>query len=263
MKHKHHILFLKIALFYITLSLFSTAQSHTPPIAPAGQITNFLGTWVNTNSNTRGIKKVIILNRGAQQKVHAYGACSPRACDWGERNAYAYGSNVSSNLRTSTRIMTATYKKGFSTTQLVMRRIGRFLHVESFTRFTDRSGRSNYYSHAKFKRLPIIRPLVAPRQLSPANHAVFNIYPRKTTLRWSKVPGAKRYGLEIDCFHCCESGKWCSAVGRKFKVVDNLVAQSYTFEYVGAQKGRWRVWSIDANGHKSPVSPWRYFQHKR
>ena len=263
MKHKRHILFFKIALFYITLSLLSIAQSRTPVPLPAGQIANFAGTWVNTNSNTRGIKKVIISNRGAQQKVRTYGACSPRACDWGQKNAYAYGDNVSSNLRTSTRVMTATYKKGFSTTQLVMRRTGRFLQVESFTRFTDGSGRSNYLSRAQFKRLQAIRPLVAPRQLSPANNAVFNIFPRKTTLKWSRVSAARKYGVEIDCLHCCESGKWCSAVGRKFKVADNLATQTYTFNYVGAQKGRWRVWSIGANGRKSPVSPWRYFKHKR
>jgi len=38
------------------------------------------GTWINKDSNTRGITKVIISKNGSQ--IHTYGKCHPRDCDW-------------------------------------------------------------------------------------------------------------------------------------------------------------------------------------
>jgi hypothetical protein len=32
---------------------------------------------------------------------------------------------------------------------------------------------------------------------------------------------------------------------------------------VGAQPGRWRVWAVDDDGHQSPKSNWRYFEHQK
>jgi hypothetical protein len=105
--------------------------------------------------------------------------------------------------------------------------------------------------------------LSAPRQLSPANGAVFSHYPRTTTLRWSAISGAAKYTVEIDCYHCCQANKWCTDVGRTHKLVPNLRATTYTLNFVGAQPGRWRVWAVDTAGREGRKSDWREFRYTR
>jgi hypothetical protein len=105
--------------------------------------------------------------------------------------------------------------------------------------------------------------LSSPKQISPANGAVFSHYPRKTTLKWHAVSGAKSYTVEIDCFHCCTSNKWCTEVGRTWKVAKNLTRISYTFNFIGAQPGRWRVWAVGDDGQEGPKSEWWEFQYTR
>ncbi|MCK4528327.1 choice-of-anchor D domain-containing protein, partial [candidate division WOR-3 bacterium] len=105
--------------------------------------------------------------------------------------------------------------------------------------------------------------ILTPTQLSPADGSVFSNYPRKTTLEWSAVPGATSYTVEIDCYHCCQSGKWCTDVGKTYKLVPNIKATSYTFNFVGAQPGRWRVWAVDAIGQERPKTGWWEFRYTR
>lgn len=109
----------------------------------------------------------------------------------------------------------------------------------------------------------LVRPLAAPRQVSPSNGQIFNHYPRKTVLRWQPVGGAESYTVEIDCFQCCQAGKWCSDVGGKTSIVSNLTTPRYTFNFVGAQPGRWRVYAVGKNNQKSPVTPWWEFRYTR
>lgn len=103
--------------------------------------------------------------------------------------------------------------------------------------------------------------LTAPAQLSPADGSVFSIYPRSTTVTWSQVSGAASYTVEVDCYHCCQADQWCTDVGQTWDVVPGLTQTSYTFNYVGAQPGRWRVWAIDANGQAGPKSGWWGFSY--
>ncbi len=108
-----------------------------------------------------------------------------------------------------------------------------------------------------------VQGISTPTQLSPADGSVFSNYPRTTTLKWSAVPGVASYTVEIDCYHCCEANQWCTDVGKTWKVVPNLATTSYTFDFVGAQPGRWRVWTVDANGQVSPKSSWWGFTYTR
>jgi C1A family cysteine protease len=107
--------------------------------------------------------------------------------------------------------------------------------------------------------------LPAPVQISPANGSTFNNYPRKTTLKWRAVPGATKYAVQIDCYHCCVSGKWCTEVAGKegYGVVSNVMSTQYTFNFVGAQPGRWRVWAVDAAGVYGKKSGWWGFKYTR
>lgn len=102
-----------------------------------------------------------------------------------------------------------------------------------------------------------------PTQLAPPDGSVFDTYPRTTTLQWSEVASAASYTVEIDCMGCCAPGQWCRDVGQVWVVVPGITATSYTFDFVGAQPGRWRVWSVDAEGNEHPVSPWWRFEYTR
>ena len=103
--------------------------------------------------------------------------------------------------------------------------------------------------------------LGVPTQLSPANNSHFTHYPRKVTLRWKAVRFAQSYDVEIDCLHCRKVGQWDSENGPAWKVVSNLKALSYMFNFVGDNKGRWRV-RAGRGTQKGNWSAWRYFDFK-
>ena len=77
----------------------------------------------------------------------------------------------------------------------------------------------------------------------------------------SRVEGADSYVLEVDCLDCCESGKWCSELGRS-SVLENLKEPRYSFNFNGDHRGRWRVWAT-AGFRESEKSPWRDFSFER
>jgi hypothetical protein len=41
--------------------------------------------------------------------------------------------------------------------------------------------------------------------------------------------------------------------------VKHVKGTQYTFEFVGAQPGRWRVWAVDAGGKEGPKTGWWEF----
>lgn len=224
-------------------------------------INQFLGKWKNVNPNTRGLTTLEITMQGANVFVHAWGQCEPQDCDWQKIQGYAYANNVSANLLGTALAVTALYKTGFSETVVVLHPAGNQLRADVFTRFTDNSGRSNYTHSDIFNRVP--QGLAAPVQVSPANGSVFNIFPRSTKLDWNPVQGAAHYGVEIDCLGCCQAGKWCTDVGGKYLLLPSIDVTQYSFNFVGAQPGRWRVWAIDAQGNPGPKSPWWGFSYTK
>jgi hypothetical protein len=119
------------------------------------------------------------------------------------------------------------------------------------------NGQITVFDDLRFE--PALMP--APVQTSPADGTVFSHFPRATTLTWNAVPGAASYVVEIDCFHCTQAGQWSSDVGPPWIIVPGLTTNSYTFDFVGAQPGRWRVWAVDANGVKGQVSGWFEFSY--
>lgn len=119
--------------------------SIAPEIAPPTGILS--GNWVNVDPATRSIVRVNFAGTGVSLKVHAYGACSPTPCDWGAVTAHSYAANVSSAV---TIAFTATYTTSFSQIVLAGHVSRGLLTVDSFTRFTDGSSRSDYTSHDTF-----------------------------------------------------------------------------------------------------------------
>jgi len=102
--------------------------------------------------------------------------------------------------------------------------------------------------------------LGAPKLLSPAAGATFSHFPRETTLVWSEVPGAASYTLEWDYKG---SDAWASeqrgGPGTKLRTTVPTVS----FQFIGAQAGRWRVWTVDAKGVEGEKSDWREFTYTR
>jgi hypothetical protein len=108
-------------------------------VSPAALV----GTWNNTDSATRDLVKIIIAASGKNITVEAFGACVPTPCVWGSVPGFAYAANVSSTPAVA---FTAQYKFSFAQVIVVGHLNGKQLDVETFTEFTDSSGRSNLYT---------------------------------------------------------------------------------------------------------------------
>jgi hypothetical protein len=114
-----------------------------PKVPLAVVATPILGTWVNCDHQTRGLIRIMITAAGNEINLHAFGACSPTPCDWGQVNGLVYADNVTATPAVA---FTAVYTFAFKQTTLVGHLRNGALMVESFDHFTDKSGRADYYS---------------------------------------------------------------------------------------------------------------------
>jgi hypothetical protein len=112
-------------------------------------LASLVGTWVNVNAATRDIVKVVLANNGGSLEVHAFGACSPTPCDWGQVKGQAYAASVAGGAAVA---FTANYGFSFKNTILTGHRNGEHLIVDDFNVFTDGSGRSPYFTEGTFKK---------------------------------------------------------------------------------------------------------------
>jgi hypothetical protein len=99
--------------------------------------------------------------------------------------------------------------------------------------------------------------LPAPNLVAPIDGTIFNNYPRTTTLEWAAVPGASKYIVEIEA--CNRNKAECFTL----KPLREAKSTTYSFNFVGSQPGRWRVWAIDANGQAGVKSDWWSFTYTR
>ena len=107
---------------------------------------------------------------------------------------------------------------------------------------------------------PIDPSLPAPKLISPADGEVFDIYPRRTTCQWEPSPGAVSYILEWDYSY---NGVWDAGAKKRPGAGFPVNGTQYTFDFVGAQPGRWRVWPVSATGRRGAHSEWRTFRYTR
>ena len=250
------------------------------PLVAAASLDDFAGEWRNSDPNTSGVTRLDVRVAGASVTVQAWGKCHPEDCDWGRVPATAYGPNVSADLQASAQSLAATFQTGFSQTLMILDAApGGRLRAQVLTRFTDNSGRKNYRELYSFVRAPMaasvarVTPalkaaaaamlLPAPVQVGPSDGISFDRYPRTTTLTWRPVPAAASYGVEIDCYNCCEAGRWCADLGKQWKMETGITSTRYVFDFVGAQPGRWRVWAVGANGQAGNRSGWWEFRYTK
>jgi len=111
-----------------------------------------LGTWVNTSPASPSIRKIVIgRNPAGTLSVSAFGACVPTLCAWGKITGITFGTAISS---ASGRTFLAPYQFGFAKKLAdgALNATGTVLTVQTYTEFTDGSGRSNYVSTDTFTR---------------------------------------------------------------------------------------------------------------
>src|SRR5947207_14176448 len=131
MVKRQKILGLMLALFVTVVVLVSANQE------------DFVGTWINVDSETDGLTKLVISKEDNNWKIQGWGKCHPADCDWGKIDLKLVGTSVSDK---SFEHGFAVWEKDFATTYLNLKKDGKQLVVETITIFKDRSGRSSYRS---------------------------------------------------------------------------------------------------------------------
>lgn len=233
---------LSLAISIFILSAGSTAFA---------QLNQFPGRWKNVNPTTDGITALDIRLTSASLRVRAWGQCHPNDCDWGEVSAFAYSPGINESLNHAAKAISAVFSTSFSETLLIIEPApANHLRAEVFTRFTDNSGRMNFKSAYTFAT-----GLPAPKLISPNSGVEFDHFPRTVTLAWEPVAGAAKYTVEVQ--YCASAG--CAQEANRYRLQPNLTTTSYTFDFVGAQPGRWRVWAVNARGQAGAASSWREF----
>lgn len=133
-----------VALVACMLMVFGSASAFA-------NLDQFAGKWENIDANTRGLTRLEISVVDSKVKVHAYGACEPYDCDLGEVEGIAYAPNINSRIKETAQAVTAAYAGG-ERIMVIRPEADNRLQVETFTRFTDRSGRANYTTSHTFAR---------------------------------------------------------------------------------------------------------------
>jgi|SRR5215467_5835505 len=128
-------------------------QTHDPDALQVNhplQLDGLPGTWVNTNTDSRGIVEVAIRMKDSRLFVRAFGAGDPEPCDWGEVEVdQTYAGSISSHVAAG---FTAGFDFDFSRIHLQANWNQGLLVLASFTSFKDGSRRSNYFSREFFHR---------------------------------------------------------------------------------------------------------------
>lgn len=110
---------------------------------------------------------------------------------------------------------------------------------------------------AHFAFRTMMEPLPAPQQITPLDGTIFYHYPRTTSLVWFPVAGASGYEVAVEF---CTPEDWNICYSYPIVTLGSLQT-TYTFDFVGAQPGRWRVWAINADGSDGLKSGWSYFRY--
>jgi hypothetical protein len=114
----------------------------------------FQGHWFNTNPGSADLVRITIGGSPDSLLVDPFGACSPSACEWGFHPLTTYGNNVSDPDHHSG---TAVYDQGFAQRIITFQLLSpSLMSVDTYSLFTDGSGRQNYHTHELFKKVLII-----------------------------------------------------------------------------------------------------------
>ena len=98
---------------------------------------------------TGNVRAVLLCNLGGVLLVRAYGYCPPVPCTWGAVTGITFGVSVSSTTG-STFLAPFTFAFAHKLLDGTVNAAGTRLTVQTWTEFTDHSGRSNYETTETF-----------------------------------------------------------------------------------------------------------------
>lgn len=110
---------------------------------------DFVGQWTNANRATAGVSRLVITRSGGTYRLHAWGRCHPRDCDWGSATAAAFGSSPGSHRPV---LLSAAFKQRTGETTVLVSRQGQQLIAQVLTRFSPAQarGRANFTATYRF-----------------------------------------------------------------------------------------------------------------
>jgi hypothetical protein len=121
----------KIATLTIDIKNLSYQLDDQRKLISHEMLSQLDGDWINQNPKTRGITRFQIIHRGSDVFVHAWGACTPTDCDWGEQKALIDQDSA-----------IVLWDQGFVFTKMVIRLNKKTnLTADYLSVFTDKSGR--------------------------------------------------------------------------------------------------------------------------
>ncbi|NET63380.1 MAG: hypothetical protein F6K63_02790 [Moorea sp. SIO1G6] len=129
------------------------SSSETKP-APVEQEINLdaselLGTWKNTNSQTKNITKAIIEFDEGQLTIHIFSAGSPELDDWGKAKLQAFTSDQSSPVVGG---FITQYSRGFVETSIAANCKRGVLVLQVYNSYKDSNGKFNDFSREFFHK---------------------------------------------------------------------------------------------------------------
>lgn len=164
----------KVFLSFLAAALVLTFVAVSPASASSNQ---FVGKWVNSDSNTNGITKINIALVSGTFTVAAFGKCTPTDCDFGVSTVTAFGPDVSAVLPDKVGALMAVFKESFAVDTLIINPAkGDTLQVQDFVHFTDNSGRTDYTKTYTFEheKLVIVLPTKDCLPFNTANLKIVN-----------------------------------------------------------------------------------------
>ena len=99
------------------------------------------------------------------------------------------------------------------------------------------------------------------------NSFSFDIFPRTTTLAWNSVAGAVSYQVVTEFGNASPTNPFCTVPAECGVWTQQLTGSTttaglmHTFDFVGSQPGRWRVFALNAAGAIINTSPYVYFDY--
>lgn len=135
----------------------------------------------------------------------------------------------------------------------------------SLDRITAQANSDSMYWPPSFQASSQLSP---PVQYSPPDGSVFKGISGVTgsinsvNLEWIGLADAQTYTVEVDCFNCCETGKWCNDVGKTWMLERGITSTTYPVGFDDTNPKRWRVkadvvpYGLNYNTVQTPFSPW-------
>tara|TARA_R110002050_G_scaffold138408_1_gene262158 strand:- start:4608 stop:5075 length:468 start_codon:yes stop_codon:yes gene_type:complete len=142
----------KILFLALTIVVISTGWGQKQLDLKEKLIQQYLGEWVNTNTNSANITRLIIKNSGTIS-VEAFGSCAPKDCEIGVTELHLISDSVDNDSNvTPFNYAIAIWDLHYVKQIMKLKVQNTQLLIENTSIFKDNSGRNNYSFSAIMKK---------------------------------------------------------------------------------------------------------------